>query len=149
MVLPNLLGTQIVGVILQGAEGGVKASLLIQLRTGHIALNAYLHRFKLTDDPLCTECRQEPESVLHILKFCPAYAAQRRCLQRDLGPDMDIDLSLLSDRGRLPLVFAYLEAIGRFVESHGSLTEEPDEEQQALLPNGDPPQENDETDHWA
>ncbi|KAJ7302012.1 hypothetical protein DFH08DRAFT_643477, partial [Mycena albidolilacea] len=30
-----------------------QCSVLTQLRTGHIGLNAYLHRFKLAPSPLC------------------------------------------------------------------------------------------------
>ena len=31
----------------------VQASLIIQLRTGHVPLNAYLHRISKMDQPLC------------------------------------------------------------------------------------------------
>lgn len=100
-----------------------QASLLIQLRTSHIALRAYLHRFKLADDPLCPECHTEPETVMHVLKFCPAYKEQRLHLQRDLGRDIEIDIDLLSDRKRVKKVLEYLEATGRFMETHGAVGE--------------------------
>jgi len=41
---------------------GAKASLLLQLRTGHIALNKHLHRIiKKTESPLCPACGTEEE----------------------------------------------------------------------------------------
>ncbi|KAJ6481112.1 hypothetical protein C8R45DRAFT_801069, partial [Mycena sanguinolenta] len=49
---------------------------LTQLRTGHIGLNAYLHRFKLAPSPLCQHCTV-PESVPHFLLICPAYHPAR------------------------------------------------------------------------
>lgn len=41
-----------------------QAAVLTQLRTGHIALNQYLHRIKAIDSPLCTRCG-EHETVDH------------------------------------------------------------------------------------
>jgi hypothetical protein len=39
-----------------------QCSVLTQLRTGHIGLNAYLYRFKLAPSPLCQRCAV-PEAV--------------------------------------------------------------------------------------
>jgi hypothetical protein len=49
-----------------------QCSVLTQLRTGHIGLNAYLHRFKLAPSPLCPHCNV-PKSVAHLLLTCPAH----------------------------------------------------------------------------
>lgn len=51
-----------------------KSSLLVQLRTGHVPLNQYLHRFHLVESPLCLACNADVESVSHFLIHCPAYA---------------------------------------------------------------------------
>jgi len=64
-----------------------QASILIQLRTGHVPLQAYLHRFKLSDTPKCPTCGEEPETVTHYLKHCQTYEQQRRRLRRTLGQD--------------------------------------------------------------
>ena len=45
------------------------AALLIQLRSGHIPLNMYLHRIGKIDSPLCQECRKN-ETVFHYLIEC-------------------------------------------------------------------------------
>ena len=57
-----------------------QASILIQLRTGHVPLQAYLHCFKLSDTSECPTCRNEPETVTHFLKYCRTYEQQRRRL---------------------------------------------------------------------
>src|ERR1700678_68322 len=49
-------------------------SILTQLRTSHVPLQSYLHRFKIEPYPTCPHCHVEPESVTHFLKYCPAYA---------------------------------------------------------------------------
>jgi hypothetical protein len=100
------------------------------------------------DSLLCTECQQEPESVLHILKFCPVYRAQQLQLQYNFGQDIEIDLSLLLDRKRLPLVFKYLETIGCFADMHRSLIEDLEDEQQAQPPNRDNHQDK-ELNYWV
>ena len=43
-----------------------QASILMQLRTGHVGLNQFLHRIRAADSPLCRQC-QCPESVEHYL----------------------------------------------------------------------------------
>ena len=58
-----------------------QASILAQLRTGHVPLQAYLHRFKLADTPICPSCRTEPESITHYMLYCTTYTAQRRRLR--------------------------------------------------------------------
>jgi ribonuclease HI len=53
------------------------ASWLFQLRTGHIPLNAYLHRFKRTESAKCPACRYHNETPQHFLLNCPGYAHER------------------------------------------------------------------------
>ncbi|KAJ6533702.1 hypothetical protein B0H19DRAFT_965033 [Mycena capillaripes] len=54
------------------------------LRTGHIGLNAYLHRFKLAPSPLCAHCAV-PEWVPDFLLLCPAYRGHRFHIINRLG----------------------------------------------------------------
>ena len=49
-----------------------KASMLIQMRTGKIGLNNYLHRIKASDTKLCF-CGNT-ENVYHVLLQCPKWA---------------------------------------------------------------------------
>ena len=74
------------------------ASKIFQLRTGHIPLNAYLHRFKISEGAQCPACGAPKETPQHFVLECPAYANERK---RTLKPK----------KGRSELKFA--EIVGR------------------------------------
>jgi hypothetical protein len=48
--------------------------------TGHIGIQAYLHRFHLADSNLCPLCEEESEDVTHIIFRCPALMSYQRTL---------------------------------------------------------------------
>ncbi|KAJ6507032.1 hypothetical protein C8R45DRAFT_802455, partial [Mycena sanguinolenta] len=80
---------------------------LTQLRTGHISLNAHLHRFGATPSPSCPQCLV-PETVAHYLLSCPLYRRQRLQLIVRLGTarlNLKRLLAVKSDHRR---VFAYV-----------------------------------------
>ncbi|EJD36112.1 hypothetical protein AURDEDRAFT_43289, partial [Auricularia subglabra TFB-10046 SS5] len=52
------------------------ASLLTQLRTGHVGLHGFLARIKAVPSALCEVCRV-PETVPHFLLQCPRFRLQR------------------------------------------------------------------------
>ena len=54
------------------------ASKIFQLRTGHIPLNAYLHRFKIAESAQCPACGAPKETPQHFVLECPAYANERK-----------------------------------------------------------------------
>ena len=62
------------------------AAILIQLRSGHIPLNMYLHRIGKISSPLCQECGRN-ETVFHYLIECQRYAAQRKKVEMKLKRD--------------------------------------------------------------
>ena len=74
------------------------ASKTFQLRSGHIPLNVYLHRFKLAESAQCPACGAPRETPQHFILECPAYDHERR---RSLKPR----------RGRSELKYA--EILGR------------------------------------
>ena len=41
-------------------------SFVARAQTGHIITEEYLHRFNLTDSPICKVCHLEPETLEHI-----------------------------------------------------------------------------------
>ncbi|KAJ7163856.1 hypothetical protein C8R43DRAFT_879261 [Mycena crocata] len=61
-----------------------QCSILMQLRTSHIGLNAFLYRFHLGPSPDCNLCLV-PETVSHFLLACPTYQRQRLSLIIRLG----------------------------------------------------------------
>ncbi|KAJ6619923.1 hypothetical protein B0H10DRAFT_1792807, partial [Mycena sp. CBHHK59/15] len=58
--------------------------ILMQLHTGHMCLNMYLHHFNLATSALCSSCLV-PELVPHFLLSCPMYQPQCVCLISCLG----------------------------------------------------------------
>ena len=101
-----------------------KASLLIQLRSGHIPLLSHLHRIHHTDSPICAQCHGGAETVLHYIMICPAYTAQRVLLRREGGHHAMSIGKLLSDAKLLPHLFRFIGRRGRFRETFGELGEE-------------------------
>src|SRR5882724_2446840 len=61
-----------------------KGSLLIQLRTGHVPLQAHLNRISKKDSPVCPMCNKADETVSHFLTACAAFTIQRGCMERHL-----------------------------------------------------------------
>lgn len=101
--------------VMQQMYGGLtrpQCSVLTQLRTGHIGLNAYLHRFKLAPSPLCPHC-PALESVPHFLLSCPAHRAHRLRLMTRLGTARLSLRSLLSAKSEAAPVLAFVRDTGR------------------------------------
>lgn len=61
------------------------SSLVNQFRSGHVALNFYLHRVRRREDPHCDHCPTTRESIRHYLFECPEYRASRRLALDPLG----------------------------------------------------------------
>ena len=101
-----------------------QASVLAQLRSSHAPLQAYLHRFKLAESPVCPSCGTEPETTTHFLLYCISYVAQRRRLWRTLGRDQSLGLEILGDEKRIRPLMTYINDTKRFADSHGDLQHE-------------------------
>jgi hypothetical protein len=61
------------------------ASQIYQICSGHVPLNAYLHRFKIKDSAQCPACRAPKETPQHFIMECPAYAHERWKLKPKKG----------------------------------------------------------------
>jgi hypothetical protein len=93
-----------------------QCSIITQLRTGHIGLNAYLARFGAVDSPLCQTCR-EPETVNHFLFTCRRFCEQRNKLRHALYEDNRQGLdkrTLLGKVKNRPLLLDFVRTSGRF-----------------------------------
>ncbi|KAI0661447.1 hypothetical protein C8Q70DRAFT_898000, partial [Cubamyces menziesii] len=84
---------------------------LTQLRSGHIALNAYLARIRAVDSPLCSHCGI-PETVSHYLFTCRRYAPQRHRLRQAINGPLSLR-SVLSSTDARTAVLDYVAATGR------------------------------------
>lgn len=84
------------------------ATFVAQIRAGHCPLNSYLHRFHITDDPLCSLCPQK-EDVEHFLLTCKKFVGLRRRL-------MQAAAKLKIKRGRSALLAdpRLFEALAKF-----------------------------------
>ncbi|KAK7012564.1 ribonuclease H-like domain-containing protein [Favolaschia claudopus] len=99
---------------LYGELTRTEASILTQLRTGHVGLNAFLHRIKVTDSPLCLRCKQ-PETVSHYLLTCRRFLTARHTLRQSLKPSTSFNLSsLLSNHKNIRHTLQYIKTTVRF-----------------------------------
>lgn len=98
-----------------------RASILIQLRTGHAPLNAHLHRIQRSETPTCPNCAARNETVIHLLLHCQAYRVARGDMRKAL-PYYLFNLRGILNNGRcLPALWTYLDKTGRLAQQHGSL----------------------------
>jgi len=91
-----------------------QASLLVQLRSGHVPLQKYLHKIGKANSPTCPACRAHDETVHHYLLTCPAYRIQRGELERTLRRAAQTIRTLLANPKAFPHLFRYVNATRRF-----------------------------------
>ena len=91
----------------------VQTSTLVQLRTGHILLNLYLHRILKSDSPTCGYCKEGEELVHHYLIDCISWNYDRWFLSQKLGRASKSMASLLSTKKGVSEVLKYIGQTGR------------------------------------
>ena len=97
------------------------ASLLIQLRTGHVPLNHHLHTIGRADTQRCPGCGAAKETVLHFVLQCPKYALQRRVYFGPLGCNGQRRDYLLSMKEGIERLFKFVNATRRLHQTFGDL----------------------------
>ena len=99
-----------------------QASLLTQLRTGHIPLNVILHWIKRSETSDCPHCRNGiRETVHHFLLTCPHYVNARRLLREALTCDSSSIPFLLSARNGIPHLLRYVSDTNRLKATFGEV----------------------------
>jgi ribonuclease HI len=99
------------------------ASLLVQVRTGHIPLNQYLHRIRKSDTKLCQSCQVVPgeerpvESVNHFLFECNKYADLRQTLARRIGQDNLNMYDVMQDIKKMKLLANFIVKTDRLKDA--------------------------------
>ena len=98
-----------------------ESALLVQARTGKIGLRAFLFSRRVPDvfTPLC-RCGQAPETVTHVVLWCPEEDAARAALEVRLAPrrlstERDVAM-LLSQAGTAGILLRWLLARHRLPE---------------------------------
>jgi hypothetical protein len=105
-----------------------QASLLTQLRMGHIGLNQHLFRIRKVEPPVWPHCRGlTVETVKHVLIDCPFYRHEWHILQQKLRRNATSIPFLLSSPVAVKHVLTFIRSTGRF-KSY----EEPKEEDQLM-----------------
>ena len=92
------------------------AKKIFQLRSGHVPLNAYLHRFKRKDSAQCPTCGALKEIAQHFLLECPAYAYERWKLRPRKGELETKFAETLTSENKSIMLAHYIHANGRFSE---------------------------------
>ncbi|KAG0140856.1 hypothetical protein CROQUDRAFT_83882 [Cronartium quercuum f. sp. fusiforme G11] len=84
------------------------AAVIFQLRSDHNPLNAYLHRFNLSDSDLCATCKV-PETTTHFLLHCRRFNTQRQNFRHKVKKEK-IKINLHSAKALLdtPTIFPLL-----------------------------------------
>lgn len=89
------------------------ASLLMQLRTGHIPLNSYLARFGAADSSRCATCWMATQTIIeettrHFLYECPTYNWERAEMDQAVGRDSRNMKALLSNERNVNILLKYI-----------------------------------------
>lgn len=91
-----------------------EASILTQLRTSHIGLNAHLFRCKASDTPLCANCGV-PETVSHYLLACRRFDLERHALRVSTKlRDLQLRELLSVDSKHISATLTFVKASRRF-----------------------------------
>ena len=98
------------------------ASKIYQIRSGHVPLNAYLHRFKIKESAQCPACGAPNEMPQHFILECPVYRHERWKLRPKKGkPELKYE-DLLSNKEKTVELAHYILDTRRFgqIEPEGS-----------------------------
>jgi ribonuclease HI/endonuclease/exonuclease/phosphatase family metal-dependent hydrolase len=99
-----------------------QASIIMQLRTGHIPLNFYLKRIGKVDSDRCTNCPegpdriQVPETTNHFLFECQAHDEFRRELIAKIGRSHLSLSKIMKHTNYIKALVTYISRTGRFRE---------------------------------
>ncbi|KAF4618845.1 hypothetical protein D9613_009693 [Agrocybe pediades] len=103
-----------------------KASILMQVRTGHLPLNAYLHRFGQHYTSRCNACyrttrRHKEETLKHYLFECPEYRWERADMDKKMGRNSRNLKALLGCNKTVKVLMEYIEKTGRLRIKQGDV----------------------------
>ncbi|XP_011057113.1 PREDICTED: uncharacterized protein LOC105147651 [Acromyrmex echinatior] len=102
----------------------------VRILMGHGCFKAYLFEIQRNASPICAHCRVTADTAMHMLLFCPSWAAERTSLFEGLGHDV-----LDRTYGIVRIVMcsaAYWTALADFCDAVMRKTEQAEWEHQAL-----------------
>ena len=98
-----------------------QASILMQLRTGYIPLNYFLHKIGKVDSPTCPTCQTADETVHHYLLDCPGFTHECHSLAQAMGQNSKSMQHLLGNWCAYKALLKYVRTTGRFKDTYGDL----------------------------
>lgn len=98
-----------------------QAALIMQLRTGHIALNKHLYAIGKSNTLECPYCNKG-KTPQHILMNCPRYTHQRHKLRNELGRRANNFTYLLNSTDAVNPVVQFINNSRRLQSTHGMIT---------------------------
>ena len=115
---------------IQSSLTHAKASILMQICTGHIPLNAYLFRFGKHHTPRCNACylttqRHKDETIRHYLFECPEYRWERADMDKALGRNSRDMRILLSNEKNVKVLLKYIGKTKRLKTTPGEVPPQP------------------------
>lgn len=105
-----------------------QSSLLIQLRSGHIPLNAHLHRLGCAETNKCPACDERrggaraKETVIHYLFECTAYRHERLDMDRALGPRCRDLKAIMSNYDHIKALLHFVSQTRRLQRNFGDVS---------------------------
>ena len=100
-----------------------QASILMQLRSGHISLNKHLHKIWSSNTPNCPNCNKNtPETIHHFLFECTNYYHEQAILHRTLQrKSHELSYLLSNPTTTLPLL-KFIHTTGQLKQTFGPIT---------------------------
>ena len=98
----------------------LQASLMTQIRCGHIPLNSYLFRINRSETDICQACIDEDdnvgcrETVKHYIFECEAYRGEREELEGKITRSHLNLRDIMSNTDRMIALASYISKTGRF-----------------------------------
>ena len=105
-----------------------QSSLLIQLHSGHIPLNAHLHRLGCAETNKCPACDERrggaraKETVIHYLFECTAYRHERLDMDRALGPHCRDLKAIMSNYDHIKALLHFVSQTRRLQRNFGDVS---------------------------
>ena len=100
-----------------------QASIIMQVRTGHIALNFYLKCIGKLNTDNCTKCEEGPhnvhvqESINHFLFDCQGYEEERMDLTAKIGRSQLSILKIMKNADHMKSLVTYINRTGRLKDN--------------------------------
>ena len=96
-----------------------QASIMIQIRSGHIPLNNYLHKIRKSDTEICLACSDQEnglrcrETINHVIFECPAYDRERDTMIAKIKQQHFNLFDIMSNTDHMKILATFINSTGR------------------------------------